>query len=126
MKLLIVLLSVLLLQSCKPAYDLQITHANVFDSKNAIVLDDRTILIKADTIVDVITNNKSVKAKRTIDVSGKLVTPGIIAGHIHPMHFFGDYDEAPHHLAEDSLAYYRKKFSDNYLPYGVTTVDLPA
>ncbi|QHT70824.1 amidohydrolase family protein [Rhodocytophaga rosea] len=122
MKLLIYIVGSLLLLSCKPAYDLQITHANIFDTKKGIVLENKTILINADTIVAVVESNKSVKAKKTINASGKLVTPGIIDTHIHPMHFFGDYDEAPTYLAEDSLPYLRKKFSDNYLPYGVTTV----
>ncbi len=120
MKILLFLCGLVILQSCKSQYDLQITHATVFDTKRGTVLKDRTILIRADTIVALIAGSEWAKAKKTIDASGKLVTPGIIDAHIHPMHFFGDYDMAPLDLAEDSIAYYRKKFSDDYLPYGVT------
>lgn len=122
MKSFIYIVGWLLLLSCKPIYDLQITHANVFATKEGIVLNNKTILVKADTIVAVIDSKESAKAKKTINASGKLVTPGMIDTHIHPMHFFGDYDKAPTYLAEDSLNYFRKRFSDNYLPYGVTSV----
>ena len=122
MKLLFFLCGLFLLGSCKSRFDLQITNATVFDTKSGTAIKNQNILIRADTIVALVSNNKSIKARKTIDAAGKLVTPGIIDAHIHPTHFFGDYDKAPLELAEDSLANYRQKFSDNYLPYGVTTV----
>jgi imidazolonepropionase-like amidohydrolase len=122
MKLLFFLCGLVFFESCKSYYDLQITHATVFDTKNATVLKDQNILIRADTIVALVSGNKPVNARKTIDAAGKLVTPGIIDAHIHPMHFFGEYEAAPSQLAKDSLTFFRKKFSDNYLPYGVTVV----
>jgi imidazolonepropionase-like amidohydrolase len=50
-----------------------------------------------------------------------LVTPAFIDTHIHPTDVFGDYGAAPAYLSKDSLLYFRKKLSDVYLPYGVTT-----
>jgi imidazolonepropionase-like amidohydrolase len=122
MKLLLIIPVLLLFQSCRTSYDLQITHAKVFDTKKGIVLDNRNIIINADTIVAVVNGNELVKARRTLDALDKLVTPGIIDAHIHPMHFYGDYDAAPKYLADDSLEFFRKEFSDKYLPYGVTAV----
>ncbi|MEP7323375.1 MAG: amidohydrolase family protein [Saprospiraceae bacterium] len=122
MKVLAFIFGLLLLQSCNTSYDLQIINAKIFDTKTGIILDNRKILINADTIAAVVNGNKSVKARKSIDAQGKLVTPGIIDAHIHPMHFFGDYDAAPLYLAADSLDYFRKRFSDDYLPYGVTAV----
>ena len=112
----------LLFQSCKTTYDLIIENAKVFDTKQGITLDNKSILINADTIVNVVDNNKSLKGRKVIDGKGKLTVPGIIDAHIHPTHFFGDYDAAPKYLAEDSLEFLRQKFSDDYLPYGVTAV----
>ena len=122
MKILIFFLYCLLFQSCKTTYDLVIENAKVFDTKQGVTLDNKSILINADTIVNVVDNNKSLKGRKVIDANGKLIIPGIIDAHIHPTHFFGDYDAAPKYLAEDSLEVLRKNFSDTYLPYGVTAV----
>ena len=122
MKILLFFLCCLLFQSCKTTYDLVIENAKVFDTKQGVTLDNKSILINADTIVNLVNNNKSLKGRKVIDAKGKLIVPGIIDAHIHPTHFFGDYDAAPKYLAEDSLEFLRKKFSDNYLPYGVIAV----
>ncbi len=122
MRILLFFLCCLLFQSCKTTYDLVIKNAKVFDTKQGVTLDNKTILINADTIVNVVNNNKSLKGRKVIDAKNKLITPGIIDAHIHPTHFFGDYDAAPKYLAEDSLEFLRKKFSDNYLPFGITAV----
>jgi hypothetical protein len=124
MKRLLALLALLLMQACKPIkkYDLAVINASVFGTRKGIVIAHRSILVNADTIAEVLDSNIPVEAKRTIDAGGKLVTPGMIDAHIHPTHFFGDYDAAPKYLAKDSLAFLRKKFSDNYLPFGVTAV----
>lgn len=102
--------------------DLAIVEASVFDTKMGIARAHQSILINADTIVEVVGRDIRVRAKKTIQAKGRLVTPGIIDAHIHPTHFFGDYDAAPKYLVEDSLKVLRKRFSDCYLPYGVTTV----
>lgn len=122
MKIFLLFLCCLLFQSCKTTYDLVIKNAKVFDTKQGIILNNKTILINADTIVNVVNSKNSLKGSKVIDAKNKLITPGIIDAHIHPTHFFGDYDAAPKYLAEDSLEFLRKIFSDNYLPFGVTAV----
>lgn len=102
-------------------FDLAIKNATVFDSKKGTVLKNKIILIKAGIIENITDNQKEFSAKNIIDANGKLVTPGFIDTHIHTTDVFGDYAAAPEYLAKDSLSFYRKKLSDTYLPYGVTT-----
>ncbi len=122
MKILLFFLCCLLFQSCTTTYDLVIENAKVFDTKQGVTLDNKTILINSDTIVNLVSSNKSLKGRKVIDAKNKLITPGIIDAHIHPTHIFGDYDAAPKYLADDSLEFLRKKISDNYLPFGITAV----
>lgn len=112
----------LLLQSCSTTYDLVIKNAKIFDTKQGVVLSNKTILINKDTIVKITDNKNLQKGRKVINAAGKLVTPGIIDTHVHPTDIFGDYAAAPKYLAEDSLLFLRKKFSDNYLPFGITAV----
>ena len=124
MKLITFLLPLLMaLTSCRQtkSYDLAIKNATVFDSKIGTLAKNQTILIKEGIIVDVTDSKKDFSATKTIDAKGKLVTPGFIDTHIHPTDVFGDYSSAPEYLPKDSLDFLRKKLSDNYLPYGVTT-----
>ena len=102
-------------------YDLVIKNSTVFNSKIGTLSKKQTILIKAGIIVGVTESKKDFSATKTIDAKGKLVTPGFIDTHIHPTDVFGDYNAAPEYLLKDSLVFYRKKLSDTYLPYGVTT-----
>ncbi|HLA57310.1 MAG TPA: amidohydrolase family protein, partial [Puia sp.] len=106
----------------KTTYDLAITHANVFNSRTGRMIPSQTILVKAGYIESITASPGKYKAIKTIDAAGKLVTPGFIDTHIHLTDVFGDYNKAPARLSPDSLLYYRKKLSDTYLPYGVTTV----
>jgi imidazolonepropionase-like amidohydrolase len=121
MKLLLFLFCGLLFQSCSNRYDLVIENALVFDTKQG-TSQLKTILINADTIVNVVDNSKSFQGRVVIHANGKLVVPGFIDTHIHPTNVFGDYDAAPKYLGEDSVDFLRKKLSDTYLPYGVTAV----
>jgi len=120
--LLITCISLLYACTSPRTYDLAITHADVFDTKTGNVLHNKTVLINADTIAAITDSITGITCKKIIDAKGKLVTPGIIDAHIHPGNTFGDYDAAPGVLPPDSVGYYRKLLSDNYLPYGVTTV----
>lgn len=126
MKGLLPLLSMLLVAASACAQDktcdLVIVDASLFDTKTGIVRAHQNILINADTVSEVVNSDIRVRANKTLQAKGRLVTPGIIDTHIHPTHFFGDYDAAPEYLQEDSLQVLRKRFSDCYLPYGVTTV----
>ena len=116
-------LLIIALTSCAQtkSYDLAIKNATVFDSKTGTLSLNQTILIKAGIILKVTENQKNYSAIKTIDAKGKLITPGFIDTHIHPTDVFGDYNATPAYLAKDSLLIYRKKLSDTYLSYGVTT-----
>ncbi|MGB4770724.1 MAG: amidohydrolase family protein [Chitinophagaceae bacterium] len=113
-----------MLSGCRsgPSADLIILHADVFDSQTGKVYPNQTILVKDGNILDIANGDAVVKGRKTIDAKRKLVTPGFIDTHIHPTDVFGDGDQAPEYLPADSLDVYRKRLSDQYLPYGVTTV----
>ncbi len=108
--------------SSRVSADLAIFHADVFDAQTGKVIPDQTILVKDGKILGIEAGVSGVKTTHTIDAKRKLVTPGFIDTHIHPTDVFGDGDQAPEYLPADSLDAYRKRWSDQYLPYGVTTV----
>ena len=102
-------------------FDLVIKNAKVFDSRTGALSLNQTILIKGGIIQKVTSNQKNYSATKTIDAGGKLVTPGFVDTHIHPTDVYRNYGALPEYLPKDSLAVYRKRLSDTYLPYGVTT-----
>ncbi|MBL7705511.1 MAG: amidohydrolase family protein [Taibaiella sp.] len=101
--------------------DLVIINAKLLDVKSGKIHPNQTLLI-SNGIIKEISTKKNYKGIETIDAKGKLVTPSFIDPHIHPTDVFGDYDKAPENLPKDSLQILRKKLSDEYLPYGTTTV----
>lgn len=119
----IVLPLVVALASCGQTkdYQLAIKNATIFNTRTGTLSQNQTILVKGGIIVSVTANKKDLPAIKTIDAKGKLVTPGFIDTHIHATDVFGDYSAAPEYLLKDSLTSLRKKLSDTYLPYGVTT-----
>ena len=124
MKLLTFILPLLITLTCSSqtkSYDLAIKNATIFNSKTGALLRNRTILIKSAVILNVTDSKKEFSATKTIDAKRKLVTPGFVDTHIHPTDVFGDYSAATEYLPKDSLTLLRKKLSDTYLPYGVTT-----
>ncbi|WP_163410822.1 amidohydrolase family protein [Flavobacterium ajazii] len=104
----------------KGKFDLAVKNAKVFDSKKGTTLANQTILIKDWIIVKVTSKQKNYSAVKTIDVGGKLVTPGFVDTHIHPTDVYRTYGKLPEYLPKDSLTLYRKRLSDIFLPYGVT------
>jgi imidazolonepropionase-like amidohydrolase len=102
-------------------FDLVINNAKVFDSKTGRLSSKQTILIKDGIIAKVTGNQKKYVATKTIDAGGKLVTPGFVDTHIHPTDVYRSYGPLHEYLPKDSLEIYRKRLSDNFLPYGVTT-----
>jgi len=102
-------------------YDLVIKHARVFNSKTGALAPNQTILIKGGVITKVTGDRHNYPAKKTIDAGGKLVTPGFIDTHIHLTDVYRSYGPLPEYLPKDSLEVYRKRVSDTFLPYGVTT-----
>lgn len=102
-------------------FDLVIKNARVFDSRTASLSLKQTILIKDGVINKVTSSQKNYSATKTIDARGRLVTPGFVDTHIHPTDVYRSYGALPEYFPKDSLAVYRKRLSDTYLPYGVTT-----
>lgn len=102
-------------------FDLAVENAKVFDSKKGTLSSNRTILIKDGIIVKVTGRQKNYSAAKTIDAGGKLVTPGLVDTHIHPTDVYRTYGKLPEYLPKDSLTVYRKRLSDTFLPYGVTS-----
>jgi imidazolonepropionase-like amidohydrolase len=121
-RLLSIILAITLFNGCKTKepYDLAILHANILDVKTGQILKNKNVFIRQGTIENI--GNSVFKSKNTIDANGKLLTPGFVDTHIHPTDVFGDYERAPKFLPKDSLGSLRKKLSDEYLPYGTTTV----
>ncbi|MBW4888415.1 amidohydrolase family protein [Mucilaginibacter sp. HMF5004] len=102
-------------------FDLVIKNAEVFNSKTGKLEVKQTILVKEGIITEVTGDQKKYAATKTIDAGGKLVTPGFIDTHIHPTDVYRSYGPLPDYLSKDSLEFYRKRLSDTFLPYGVTT-----
>lgn len=111
------------LSACKTTeeYDLAISHAAVLNIQTGKIIH-QTILMKDGKIANFSEPGQPFKASRILNVHGKLVTPAFIDTHIHPTDIFGDYENAPSKLPADSIEILRKKLSDEYLPYGTTTV----
>lgn len=101
--------------------DLVITNAKVFDSRTGTLSLNQTILIKGGIIIKVTSNQKKYSATKIIDAGGKLVTAGFVDTHIHPTDVYRAYGPLPEYFPKDSLVLYRKRLSDTYLPYGVTS-----
>lgn len=102
-------------------FDLVIKNAKVFNTKTGTLSAHQTILIKGGLITQVTSSQKRYTAINTIDARGKLVTPGFVDTHIHPTDVYRSYGALPEYLSKDSLEIYRKRISDTFLPYGVTT-----
>ena len=115
---------VLLLFGCKPdkVHEFAIKNVKVLNVLTGKIQSNKTILIDNGKINQIINADQSFKAKENLDGNNKLVTPSFIDTHIHPTDILGDYDKAPKNINTDSLAIYRKRISDSYLPFGVTTV----
>jgi imidazolonepropionase-like amidohydrolase len=118
------LLIILSIFGCKEivTYDLAIKNVNVFDATSKQVLKGKTILINSDTIVSIVDSKLDVKAKKSINGSGKLATPGFVDTHIHLTDIYGGDVNSPEFLAKDSISIYRQKLADTYLKYGTTTI----
>jgi imidazolonepropionase-like amidohydrolase len=102
--------------------DLAITNAQVLNVRTGRISALQTILVHQGRIVTIQRPARAYVAAQTLDAHGRLVTPAFIDSHTHPMDVLGDYAKAPPLLAPDSLATYRQRISDQYLPYGTTTI----
>lgn len=109
------------LTSCetKENYDLAIQNVIIFESQNQTVLNNKTILIKNDTIAAIVNADEKILAKKIIEGKGRLITSGFIDTHIHLRQML---DLAPKNPPEELNDTYRKKLAEKVLSYGTTTV----
>lgn len=114
-------LALIFLISCKPkeSYDLAIQNVTIFESQNQTILENKTILIKNDTIAGIVNANEKISAKTIIDGKGRLITSGFIDTHIHLRQMLDLAPNSPPKVLNDT---YRKKLSEKTLSYGTTTV----
>lgn len=111
-----------ILVSCDQKYDLAISNVAIFDAEKGEVIKNQTILINGSIITAIVPADEEISSKLLIDGSGRLVTPGFVDTHIHLTSLYGDYDQAPEMIPNDSVEIYRNKLSQTYLSHGVTTV----
>ncbi|MBC5993552.1 amidohydrolase family protein [Pontibacter sp. SD6] len=109
------------LMSCtNNVYDLVITDANVLDVRSGETRLQH-VFVKDGKIAAFSPASKRVTTKdatKIIKADGQLLTPGLVDVHFHTSEILGKKLSAD----ADSIALYRHKFSESYLPYGVTTV----
>ena len=103
----------------KKTYDLAIQNVTVFESQNKTVLKNKTILIKSDSIVAIVSADEKISAKEIIDGKGRLVTSGFVDTHIH---FRQMLDLANRNAPKKLDEIYRKKLTKKILEFGTTTV----
>lgn len=61
------------------------TNVDVFDSRNASVIEDANVLIEGNLIAEVSTTTMSAEGATVIDGGGRMLIPGLIDGHAHVM-----------------------------------------
>jgi len=99
-----------------PGVDLAIRDATVLNVRSG-----RSQAIDSGTA-------RAVVARRTIEARGRVVTPGVFDVHSHSGMVLGDSVTPTNgyitHLVmrPDSIAAYRRRYAEMYLPYGVTSV----
>ncbi len=108
--------------SSSTRFDLAITGVSILNTRTKELKTDQTICIQEGQIALIAAGDVQIDAEKTLKAPGMLVVPGFIDTHIHLTDIFGDGEEAPSRLLDDSIINIRKKFANTYLRYGVTTV----
>jgi len=117
--------------ACAPGEaDLLIVNATVFDTRTGNATSGMAVSAEDGVIREVRSSEElgSTAARRVIDAAGRLLTPGFIDTHAHLIYVLatsynpGGGGIADLSMAPDSIAEYRRKFAEAYLPYGVTVV----
>jgi len=110
--------------------DLLITNATLFDARTGETAAGMAVSVADGLIRDVGSAERlgGVRARRMIDAAGRLLVPGLIDTHGHLIDVLatsftpGGGGTADLSMSPDSIAVYRRRFSEAYLPYGVTVV----
>jgi hypothetical protein len=109
--------------------DLAIRDATVLDVRSGRLLPHRTVSI-ANGLIQAIDSgtDRAVVARHTIEARGRVLAPGLFDVHSHSGMVLGDSVTPTNgyitHLVmrPDSIAAYRRRYAETYLPYGVTSV----
>ena len=99
-------------------YDLAITNVDVYDSRHAAILTNKTIFIRDDRIAKIADTGGAEPASEIIDGKGRLATPGFIDTHTHVLLNYGDGGFGPKAIKDE----YRNVHMRDFLQYGVTTI----
>ena len=60
-----------------------VSEGTVLDTETMELVENQTVVIEADRIVDVVDGRSSVEADVDIDASGQFIMPGFVDGHFH-------------------------------------------
>jgi imidazolonepropionase-like amidohydrolase len=116
-------------ETASPPADLVLRDVTVFDVRDRVARGGRTVVVEDGRISAVLEAGANApEARRTIDGRGRILTPGLVDVHSHVDYVLGDSISAGGgfiarlSMDPDSIAAYRSRFAEAYLPYGVTTV----
>lgn len=127
------ILLALVLAGCgrvRPQADLLITGASLFDTRVGEVTAGMSVAIQGRRIRAVGRDEElaGTRAVRVLDARGRLLTPGFMDAHAHSVNVLatafnaGGGGLADLSMRPDSIAAYRQRFADAYLPFGVTVI----
>ena len=110
--------------------DLLVTNATLFDAPSGEAVEGMAVSVLDGVVEDVALSIdlEGTDALLVIDAAGRLLTPGFTDTHGHLIDVLatsfshGGGGIADLSMAPDSIAAYRRRFSQAYLPHGVTTV----
>jgi len=106
----------------KPSVDIAVKNVDIFDSRNATILENKTILIRGDRIEAIVDSSETVSSAETIDGLGRLVVPGFIDTHAHLMQVLRASPEATPETLKVITSEDRTNLTEQYLQYGTTTL----
>jgi imidazolonepropionase-like amidohydrolase len=109
---------------------LVVRHASVFDTGTRSVVPNQTVIVRGDRIAAVVSDadGQAARATTELDARGRLLVPGLIDAHHHIEYVFPDSITpgggavAKFAMRADSIARYRERWAQTFLPYGVTVV----
>ena len=109
--------------------DLVLEDVVVFDPRSRTALPHRSVVVESGRVAAVLAPGAPLPEARTVIAGrGRLLTPGLVDAHSHISYVLGDSIAAGGgfiarlSMDPDSIAAYRARFAEAYLPYGVTTV----
>lgn len=103
-------------------YDLIIENASIVDFDADSVIHNKTILISSDTIAGIVDAGEPIRTRKVVDADGRIVVPGNIDSHTVVRNFLHSNGRAFQHHPKNVTTFYRNIISQNFLPFGITTL----